>query len=229
MVEVAAFAIVGAGALVVGSVTAALWTPPPRLVAAALAFASGSLMAALAFELFEEAERRAGIVSAAGGLLLGAAVFVVLDSALDRRVGGDEVTGLALAGAVTLDGVPESLALGISLVGGGSYVLLLAIAASNFAESLSATAEIRREGSTREALVVWTVTALVLAAAIVAGRFAFDGLSEHSLAVLLAFAAGAVLASLADTLMPTAYREGGPLVALATALGFVASYAAAGG
>ena len=50
------------------------------------------------------------------------------------------------------------------------------------------------------------------------------GVGEEPLSVLLAFAGGAVLASLSDTLMPDAYREGGPLVAFATAAGFLLSF-----
>lgn len=225
------FVVAGAGALVAGAAAGSLWTPPRRLVAVLLAFASGSLIAALAFELFGEAVERAGIAIAAGGLLLGAVVFVAADVALDRWVGGEQATGLALATAVTLDGIPESLALGVTLAGAGSgsYVLLIAIATANFAESLSGTVQIRRDGSTREALVVWLGAAVLIGVAIVVGNAAVGGLSDRGLAAMLAFAAGAVLASLADTLMPEAFAEGGPLVALATALGFVASYALAAG
>jgi ZIP family zinc transporter len=58
----------------------------------------------------------------------------------------------------------------------------------------------------------------------VAGSAALSGANESLLAVLLAFAGGAVLASLADTLMPDAYREGGGLIAFATAAGFFLSF-----
>jgi zinc transporter, ZIP family len=64
----------------------------------------------------------------------------------------------------------------------------------------------------------------VLAAAVVLGNFAFSGMGEGPLAVLLSFAGGAVLASLADTLMPDAYREGGAWVAFATTAGFLLSF-----
>ena len=51
-----------------------------------------------------------------------------------------------------------------------------------------------------------------------------EGVHEETLAWPLGFAAGAVLASLADTLTPEAYKEGGPLVAFATALGVLLSF-----
>jgi ZIP family zinc transporter len=56
------------------------------------------------------------------------------------------------------------------------------------------------------------------------GNAVLSGASQETLSVLLAFAGGAVLASLADTLMPDAYREGGPYVAFATAAGLFVSF-----
>jgi zinc transporter, ZIP family len=84
----------------------------------------------------------------------------------------------------------------------------------------------RQQGRSRGfAIGVWSATAVVLAAAVV-GNFALSGMgmAEVPLAMLLSFAGGAVLASLADTLMPDAYREGGKWVALATTAGFLLSF-----
>ncbi len=84
----------------------------------------------------------------------------------------------------------------------------------------------RDQGCTKGfAIVVWTATAVILAAAVVVGNGVLSGVSEKSLSVLLSFAGGAVLASLADTIMPDAYREGGKPVAFATAAGFFVSFA----
>ena len=227
MLEAFVFAGVASGGLLLGTVVGAVWDAPQRVVAALLAFASGALLSAMAFELFEEAEHQAGLLLAAGALVAGAAVFIGATLLLQRKFPRDEATGLALVAAVTLDGVPENLALGVTLLTGGSAVLLVAIVASNFAEALSGTVKIRRDGSVAEALVVWGATAVVLAAALVLGRLALDGAGEHVLGACLAFAGGAVLASLADTLMPEAYREGGPLIGFATTAGFLVSYAVA--
>ena len=84
----------------------------------------------------------------------------------------------------------------------------------------------RDQGRTRGfAIAVWTVTAVILAGAVVVGTAVLSGTSEKSLSVLLSFAGGAVLASLADTLMPAAYQVGGKSVAFATATGFFVSFA----
>jgi ZIP family zinc transporter len=83
----------------------------------------------------------------------------------------------------------------------------------------------REQGRSRAfAIAVWSATAVLLAVAVVVGKTALSGAGEKTLSVLLSFAGGAVLASLADTLMPDAYREGGPLVAFATAAGFLLSF-----
>ena len=164
---------------------------------------------------------------------------MVADSLLDRYVAGDtgpeqrEVTGAAARGgvgwallaAVTLDGVPENLALGVSLVEGASITLLVAIFASNLPEALVGAVEMRCEGrSTAAVLGIWCACATLLALGFVAGRALAGPLSPEVLGVALGFAGGAVLASLADTLMPEAFEHGRPYNAFATAAGFFLSF-----
>lgn len=234
------FGLAASSALVVGSAVGARWSPPKTATGVLLAFASGALISALAFELFEEAFTMGAALHAGLGLLAGAATFVVCDTLLDRYVtGGDsgpeqrEVTsagarrgvGLALLAAVTLDGVPENLALGVSLVSGASLSLLVAIFFSNLPESLVGAVSMRSSGmSPRTVMATWVACAVLLAAAVVLGRATAGALSEEVLGVALAFAGGAVLASLADTLMPEAFEHGRPFNAFATAAGFFSSF-----
>jgi zinc transporter, ZIP family len=222
MLETIAFAAAASTGLLIGSVTGAYWRAPEGFVATALAFAAGALTAALAFELFAE-EKHQSLILASVGLIAGATVFIVIDAALERRWPRDKATGFALLAAVTLDGVPENLALGVTLAEIGSVALLAAIFVSNFAESLGGAAEMRVGGDRpRHAILLWTVTGALLAGAVILGRvFGTAGGAEG---FLLAFAGGAVLASLVDTLMPEAYREGGPYVAFATVAGFLVSF-----
>ena len=223
------FGLVASSALVIGAVAGAYWTPPRPLLASALAFASGALITALAFDLFQESFKHGGAWLSSIGLLLGAAAFVVADEALDRYIeGGGGVSAFALLAAVTLDGIPENMALGVSLLemsGGGTLTLLVAIFLSNLPESLGGAVGMRQQGRSRRfAIGVWSATAVVLAVAVVLGNVALSSAGEGALAALLSFAGGAVLASLADTLMPDAYREGGKWVAFATAAGFLLSF-----
>jgi ZIP family zinc transporter len=134
--------------------------------------------------------------------------------------------GLALLAAVTLDGVPENVALGVSLgEGTGGLALLAAIFVSNLPEALVGSASMRARGrSSAFVLGTWTAAGVVLALAVALGAGPLAAADPTTISLPLAFAAGAVLASLADTLMPEAYEEGGPLVALSTTGGFVLSF-----
>jgi ZIP family zinc transporter len=236
--EVLLFAVIASSALVMGGVLGARWDAPTWLTGILLAFASGSLIAALCFELFPEAFELGGAWRAGLGLLGGGTAFVVANAWLDRRMAGSaeaqqrekveegaQGVGFALLAAVTLDGVPENLALGVSLIEEGSLALLVAIFLSNLPESLVGAVAMRREGrSPRYAVTIWLLCAVILAAAVVLGWAALGGASDPVLAFCLAFAGGAVLASLADTLMPEAFEHGRPWNSFATAAGFFGSF-----
>ncbi|NKX56088.1 zinc permease [Arthrobacter sp. E918] len=134
--------------------------------------------------------------------------------------------GVALLAAVTLDGVPENLALGVSLgEGTGGLALLAAIFVSNFPEALVGASSMRSQGKSPAVIFgLWAVCAVLLVVAVVVGAGPLSGSAPETISLPLAFAAGAVIASLADTLMPEAYEHGGPAVALSTAAGFVLAY-----
>jgi zinc transporter, ZIP family len=239
MLTAVLYGLAASSALVIGAILGTLWNAPRTVTGVLLAFASGALISALAFELFEEAFELGGAVRSGLGLLAGAVAFVSIDSALDRYVAGHpgpeerEVAaqgarggvGWALLAAVTLDGVPENLALGVSLVEGASVTLLVAIFFSNLPESLVGAQAMRSEGrSGRIVVATWLTCAVLLTLAVIVGRGIGGGLSDEVLAVALGFAGGAVLASLADTLMPEAFEHGRPLNAFATAAGFFLSF-----
>lgn len=223
------FAILASSALPLGSLLGA-WLEPPRAVTAALlGFASGALVTAVAFELFDEAFSRGDAWLAGGAFLAGATTFIVVDSWLDRRTAHRSATGAsvgyAILAGVVLDGVPENAALGVGLISGSNPALLIAIFASNLPEAIVGSHKMHELGMhRRQVLGVWTVAAVLLGAAVVVGYGALDGVSDRTLAFPLGFAAGAVLASLADTLMPEAFEEGGPWVAWFTSLGFLLSF-----
>lgn len=250
------FGVIASSALVLGAVAGVRFRLPHKVLAGMLAFAAGALITALAFELFQESVEHGGIGRAAIGLAAGAVVFTVLSARLDAAArkgsshpedeeGSDKLdtdaaaaerpataaskqgaAGLALLAAVTLDGVPENVALGVSLgEGTGGLALLAAIFVSNFPEALVGAASMRAQGrSRRSAVGMWSVAAVLLTAAVVVGAGPLSQASAETISLPLAFAAGAVLASLADTLMPEAYEQGGPTVALSTTAGFLLSF-----
>ena len=251
--EALIFGVIASSALVFGALLGAKVQLPKAVLAAMLAFAAGALITALAFELFEDAYEHGGIWRAAVGLIVGAVVFTALSAWLDRAAQGDReqphgsekldvdaaaqdkrpttastsgAAGLALLAAVTLDGVPENVALGVSLGGGtGGLALLAAIFVSNFPEALVGSASMRAQGRSQTfVLGTWLICAGLLTVAVVVGAGPLSNASPETISLPLAFAAGAVLASLADTLMPEAYEKGGPVVALATTAGFVLAF-----
>jgi ZIP family zinc transporter len=274
MWEAVLFGVLATSSLVVGGALGSYWDAPKRVTGVMLAFASGAMVSALAFELFPEAVELGGVAPAGWGLLAGAAVFVVVNTWLDSRVAPPEAAravaaekddvpdvpaelpdelagaalqqrekvqvaaasgvGLALLAASILDGVPENLALGVSLAdeesAGGSLALLAGIFAANFPEALVGAVAMRSQGrSVRYTAGLWLATALLLVPAVVIGRVALAGAEPSTLAFPLAFAGGAVLAALADTLMPEAFERGRPFNALATVAGFFGAFVLAGG
>lgn len=227
LLTVVLFGVATAGALVVGSVLGAYREPPDRVIAAGLALSSGALITALAFELFEPAYRTVGAWPASAGLLTGAAAFTGVKWWLHRVYDGAE-SGAALLASVTLDGVPENLALGIVLVGGGSgsaVAVLVAIVLSNLPEATGGAMDMIDQGLARPvAVAAWAGAGLVLAGAVVAGYTVVAPLGEAAIGGARTFAGGAVLAAVAVEILPDAYAEGGPLVAMATAVGFVVTF-----
>jgi zinc transporter, ZIP family len=128
--------------------------------------------------------------------------------------------------AATLHGIPENLVLGIALgEGSGGIAPLAAIFAANFPKAMVSSASMREQGRSQAFILgTWTICAVLLIFAVVLGAGPLSRAEHETLSLPLAFAAGAVLAALADTLMPEAYEHGGPTVALSTAAGFLPSF-----
>jgi ZIP family zinc transporter len=97
---------------------------------------------------------------------------------------------------------------------------------SNLPEAIAATAGLAAGGWARARILgLWALVALVSAVAALAGYGLFDSASPRLLSFVLAFAGGAVLTMLADTMMPEAYEHGGKLVGVVTTIGFGAAFA----
>jgi zinc transporter, ZIP family len=126
-----------------------------------------------------------------------------------------------------MDGIPESAAIGISLIGGGvvGLVFVVAVFLSNVPESLSAAAGMKKAGhSTKYVLGVWGAVVAVSALSALLGHLFFAGASDNVIAAIQSFTAGAILTMLASTMMPEAHEEGGAVVGVVTALGFLVAF-----
>jgi ZIP family zinc transporter len=234
--------LVAGGALVVGAAIAWWVRVPPKVIAGIMAFGAGVLISALAFELVDEAVRQGGAVPTTVGFLAGAVTYVGANVLLDRRGArhrkrsGDQQpsedeqsgSGAAIAIGALLDGVPESVVLGLSLLGGGgvSPAILAAIFISNDPEGLSSAAGMKQAGrSARYVFGVWGAIALASGLAALVGYLALDGVPAGVVAAITAIAAGAILAMLADTMIPEAFERTHALTGLITAFGFLTALA----
>jgi zinc transporter, ZIP family len=236
--EAFAWGAFGGAALIVGAL-AGLWLPfSRRLVGIVMAVGAGVLISAVAFDLVEEAVETAhGERGVALGLAAGALTFFAGDWWIDRMGGAarksmegpqEEGSGLAIVLGAVLDGIPESIVLGLTLVAGGevSVAFLAAVFISNLPEGLAASTGLRASGwSTGRIVALWTGVALVSGLAALAGFGLFDTAPAGTVAFVLAFAGGAVLTMLADTMMPEAFDKAGPLVGLFTTAGFAVAFA----
>jgi ZIP family zinc transporter len=204
-------------------------------MAIVMAFGVGVLISSVAFELMDEAYRVGGIDAAAPGLLLGAAVFYLADREVNRRGGEGRKnakgqqggSAAAIAIGALLDGIPESAAIGISLIEGRGVgiALVVAVFLSNVPEGLSSAAGMRRAGrSPAYVFGLWGAVTLASTLAALLGYLFLDGASGNVLAAIQSFAAGAILTMLASTMMPEAYEEGGPVVGIVTTVGFLLAF-----
>ncbi|MBY6367684.1 ZIP family metal transporter [Rhodococcoides corynebacterioides] len=215
--------------LVIGAAIGLRWSLPQRVLAALMAFGAGTMIAAVSSELFEPAFTQAGIVVSGLALIAGAGVYVGANHLIENRLGPAAI-GPALMLGTILDGVPENTALGVSLTAGGGLVLLVAVAVGNVPEAVGGAALMRaRHGfSASRAMALWSLTAVVLVVVTVVGHALADAIPDVGISAVQAFAGGATLAVLADSLMPEAYKDGGWWVGLSTAAGFLVAFALGG-
>jgi zinc transporter, ZIP family len=226
----------GAAALLAGALIAYLLSPGRTVIAVVMALGTGLLIGSVSFELVDDALEHQDVAWVALMVLLGAVVFTVGDWLLSRRGGGErkdpegaqaEGSPLAIVLGSVLDGIPESFVLGLTVLQGGISVSLLAgVALSNLPEGMSSSSGLKAAGWPRgRVMAMWSVVVLVSAVASAAGYAMLGPASGRTGALVEAFAGGALLAMLADTLLPEAYAVEGVLTGTLVVIGFAASLA----
>jgi zinc transporter, ZIP family len=239
--EAGLWGLLGGGALVLGAAIA-WWVRVSRgVVAGIMAFGSGVLISALAFDLVDQAERAGGLIATVIGFLGGAVVYVAINVLLSRRGArhrkrsGDQQpsesqsagSGAAIAVGALLDGIPESVVLGVSLLGGGGVgvAVLAAVFISNVPEGLSSAAGMKRAGrSARYVFGVWGGIALVSGVAALLGNIGLRDASPETVALITAVAAGAILTMIADTMIPEAFERTAVYTGLIATVGFLTAF-----
>ncbi len=226
-----------ASSLVIGAVVALVFRIPLRAIGLVMAFGSGVLISAVAFDLVEEAfGKSSGHGWMIGGLFAGCLVFFGGDWLIDGLGGADrkdaaggqeDGSALAIVLGTVLDGIPESMVIGLTIFEGGAVgaAYLVAVFISNLPESISSTAGLVAGGWKRSRILwLWIGIALISGVASLVGFRVFQHSSPDTVAFVLAFAGGAILTMLADTMMPEAYEHGGKLVGVLTTLGFAVAF-----
>lgn len=241
MLESFLWGLLAASSLLGGAWLAQRFKIPKRALGLVMAFGVGVLISAVAFELVEEAFQVYAIHSnawtVATGLLTGAVVFFVGDTIIGRfgghsheRAGSISAqnSGKAIVLGTVLDGIPESIVIGLTIVSGGvvSVAMVAAVFLSNLPEAIAATASLKTSGWRRgKILSMWMVVIVMSALASLAGYALFDTASPGTIAFILAFAGGALLTMVADSMAPKAYEDSGKLVGLITTIGFGLAFA----
>ena len=225
---------VASSSLLIGAAIVLVRPLSQRAIALVMAFGAGALISAVAYDLVEDAYEHADGMTLFAGFAAGALAFYAGDYLIDRwggahrkRSTGMQATGngAAIAFGTVLDGIPESIVLGATLVSGLSWTFLIAVFLSNLPEAMSATTGLRWAGrSTRSILALWLATVVVSALAAAGGNAILGDSPGGTVALVQAFAAGALLTMLADTMIPEAYEFGGRTTGLVTALGFSVAF-----
>jgi len=242
--QAALWGLLSGSALLIGAAIGWFARLPQRAVAAIMAFGAGVLISALSFELIDEAWQRGGLWPVAGGFLGGALLFTGCNRLLaawgarhrkrshpelrveNAREHGENSSALAL-GAL-LDGIPESIVIGVSLLEGGAvgYVAVIAVFLSNLPEGLSSASGMKAEGkSARFVFLLWAGIALAAGAAALAGYVLFAGAPPAAVSIVQAVAAGAILAMIVDTMVPEAFEGTQDYAGLICVSGFLAAFA----
>jgi ZIP family zinc transporter len=230
------FGLLATSSLVIGGVLASRFSLSKRIIGIILGFGAGTLISAISYELiFESVKIAKGTGFPAFGFFTGAFVFYFADWLIARFGSVDPMdqnkpatSGLIvpMVLAIILDGIPESIVIGLGIFKGGavSLAMLVAVFISNLPEAVAGTSGMKSSGwNSRKIIFLWLGIALVCAGATVAGFSLFSGVSEHWMAFIQSFAGGAILMMLANSMIPEAYEHGGKLAGVFTVMGFFVS------
>lgn len=228
--------LLATSSLIVGGFLATRFKLSNRILGIIMAFGAGTLISAVSYELIFEAVKTAkGSGFPAFGLFAGALTFYFADRLIEKlgakdhgAIGVPQKSSLVvpMVLAIILDGIPESIVIGLGIFEGGtvSIAMLVAVFISNLPEAVAGTTGMVAGGwKKRRILFLWLFISVMCAVATVAGFSLFSGASAQWLSFIQAFAGGAILIMLANSMMPESFEHGGKLAGIFTVLGFFLS------
>ncbi len=241
MLEAAIWGAIAGASLLIGAIIALVAHPSPRTVGLVMAFGAGTLIAAVSFDLIGDSLALEDSEFVAVAMLLGALMFFVGDTLVssagghkrkslsvdgDGKATGDgeqDESGVAIVLGTVLDGVPETFVMGLALIEGGDEALglIMAVFISNLPEAIGATSSLARSGwATTRIMAMWGGIAAITALSSMLGYAFFDAAAGQTGTRVEGFAAGAILAMLATTMIPESQKLAGRLVGVVMTLGF---------
>ncbi|MFA9557060.1 ZIP family metal transporter [Evansella sp. AB-rgal1] len=238
---------IAASATLLGALVVLKFTIPKKIIGSIMALGTGALIGATTYELLEESLEISSIKEVAIGFLGGALIFTILDYYISHKGGqkrkhsdrvdennaslfnssggsskGSATSGMGIFIGSVMDTLPESAMIGMSLIGGQavSMALVVSIFISNIPEGLSSTAGLLKSGFTKKKIIfMWVLVVFFSALSSLAGATLLDNASDSIKAIVSCFAGGAIIAMIASTMMPEAFKEGGPIVGFITSIG----------
>ena len=228
--------LIATSSLLIGGIIASRFTLSKRALGIIMAFGAGTLISAVSYELIYEAMKLGkGTGFPAFGVFAGSFTFFFADKFIEKlgarnhmAIEASKHSGLVIPMvlAIILDGIPESIVIGLGIFEGGkvSLAMLVAVFISNLPESIAGSTGMKANGwSKSKIILLWLGIALVCAFSTVAGFSLFSGASPQWMSFIQAYAGGAILMVLANSMMPEAFEHGGKLAGVFTVLGFFVS------
>jgi zinc transporter, ZIP family len=225
--------LLATSSLILGGIIATRLSISKRVLGIIMAFGAGTLISAVSYELIYEAVKLGrGTGFPVFGIFAGALTFFFSEKLIDKmgknshaENQASEQSGLLIPMvlAIILDGIPESIVIGLGIFEGGavSLAMLVAVFISNLPEAIAGTTGMKAAGWNRGKIaLLWVIIAVVCALATIAGYSLFSKASNNWLSFIQAFAGGAILIMLANSMIPESYERGGKIAGLFTILGF---------
>jgi zinc transporter, ZIP family len=225
--------LLATSSLVLGGIIASRFSLGKKTLGLIMAFGAGTLISAVAYELIFEAVKIAkGTGFPAFGLFAGAFTFYFSDRLIEKLGAGNHMEieashqsslVIPMVLAIILDGIPESIVIGLGMFEGGkvSLAMLVAVFIANLPEAIAGTTGMKGSGwKPGKIILLWLFIAVICAISTVAGYSLFSGVSTHWMSFVQAFAGGAILVVLANSMMPESFSHGGKLAGIFTVIGF---------